>query len=154
MSSIKPAPGAKKAGDPGLEGITSWLRVWALKSAQCSNMVLKLGLYLHMLQEQINLEISMGEHTVSIFIFYVKSRLIMALFHLQCLKNSGSSQIETLLSQHAASKFAKKREKVSIKLTHWLFNALASMCHPSFLKQTIYLAVLGLIAALRIFDLH
>ena len=46
---------------------------------------------------------------------------------------SGSSQIETLLSQHAASKFAKKREKVSIELTHWLLNALASMCHPSFL---------------------
>lgn len=28
LSSTKPAPGAKKPGDPGLEGITSWLRVW------------------------------------------------------------------------------------------------------------------------------
>lgn len=60
LSSTKLALGAKKARDPGLEGITSWLRVWALKSAQCSNMVLTLGLYLLTLQEQINLEISMG----------------------------------------------------------------------------------------------
>lgn len=55
----------------------------------------------------------------------------MVPFHLQWLRNSGSFQLEALLSQHAASKFAKKREKAGIKLTHQLLNALASTCHPS-----------------------
>ena len=54
-------------------------------------------------------------------------------FDYYLLHNLGTVNYEKAVKFHVFEYLAKKREEVSIKLTHWLLNTLASMCHPSFL---------------------